>query len=66
MKVEKTSYAGWDNYPVYCCSKTDDWYEVSSWMHKNSCEPFLLSSGSNRGYVFQVRENIEWFLLKWQ
>ena len=63
-KVEKTSYPGWNNFPVYQCKKTDDWHEVSTWMHKNECEPFLLSSGST-GYVFQVRENHFLFALKW-
>jgi hypothetical protein len=63
-KVLKSSYPGWNNFPVYQCNKTDDWHEVSTWMHRNSCEPFLLSSGST-GYVFQVRKNLAWFLLRW-
>lgn len=63
-KAVKTSYPGWNQYPVFVCRLTDDWYEISYWMYKNSCEPFLLSSGSG-GYVFQVRKNIEWFLLRW-
>jgi hypothetical protein len=64
MKVQQSSYPGWNQFPVYQCNKTDDWHEVSSWLHKNECDPFLLSSGST-GYVFQVRKNIEWFMLKW-
>lgn len=64
MKVFKSSFPGWNNHPVYQCNKTDHWHEISSWMRKNDCDPFLLSSGSN-GYVFQVRKNLEWFLLKW-
>lgn len=63
-KVEKTTYAGWDNYPVYSCRDMDDWSEISEWMYKNGCKPFLLSSGSSR-YVFQVRENYDWFVLRW-
>ena len=63
-KVEKTSYPGWNNHPVYRCMKTDDWHEITSWMYKNGCDHFLLSSGST-GYVFQVRENHDWFLLRW-
>lgn len=62
--VEKTSYPGWNKYPVYKCNKTDDWYEVSTWMHQNDCDPFLLSSGST-GYVFQVRDNHAYFVLRW-
>lgn len=63
-QVEKTSYPGWNQYPVYRCKTTADWHEVSTWMRKNSCDHFLLSSGSN-GYVFQVRENYFLFLLRW-
>ena len=63
-KVEKKSYPGWDKFPVYCCKTTNDWKEVSSWMYENNCDPFLLSSGST-GYVFQVRENYAWFVLRW-
>lgn len=63
-KVEKTSYPGWNNFPVYQCAKTEDWREVSSWMYENESDHFLLSSGSS-GYVFQVRANHEWFALRW-
>ena len=63
-KVESTSYPGWNNFPVYQCKRTDDWHEVTTWMHKNKCDSFLLSSGST-GYVFQVRSNHEWFVLRW-
>lgn len=63
-KLEKTSYPGWNNHPVYKCMKTDDWREISSWLYKNSCDPFLLSSGGG-GYVFQIRKNYDWFLLRW-
>ena len=63
-KVEKTSYPGWNNHPVYRCARTDDWREVRSWMCGNNCDHFLLSTGST-GYVFQVRNNYDWFLLRW-
>jgi hypothetical protein len=63
-KVLKSSYPGWNNHPVYQCSETEDWYEVSSWMHANDCEPFLLSSGGH-GYIFQVRKHHAWFVLRW-
>lgn len=63
-KVEPTFYPGWNQYPVYRCGNTDDWLEVTTWMRKNHCDHFLLSSGSY-GYVFQVRANHEWFLLRW-
>ncbi len=63
-KLYKTTYPGWNQHPVYCCTKTDDWFEISKWMHKNGCDPFLLSSGSN-GYVFQVRQRYDWFILRW-
>jgi len=63
-KVIKSSYPGWNEYPVYQCMETNHWYEVSFWSHQNDCEHFLLSSGSH-GYVFQIRKNHEWFELKW-
>jgi hypothetical protein len=63
-KVFKSSYPGWNNYPVYQCSKTDDWFEVSSWLRKNDCDHNLLSSGGH-GYIFQIRKNYDWFLLRW-
>jgi uncharacterized secreted protein with C-terminal beta-propeller domain len=62
--VMKTSYPGWNNHPVYYCSKFEDWHEISSWMYKNESDHFLLSSGSN-GYIFQVRANLALFLLRW-
>ena len=64
MKVVKSSFPGWNNFPVYTCERTDDWFEVRKWLDKNSCDHFLLSSGSN-GYTFQVRKNHDWFLLRW-
>lgn len=64
MKVVKSSFPGWNNFPVYTCERTDDWFEVSKWLDKNGCDHFLLSSGSN-GYTFQVRKNYDWFLLRW-
>ena len=63
-KVLKSSFPGWNNHPVYQCSETDHWYEVSQWLHKNACDHNLLSSGSH-GYIFQVRKNHEWFCLRW-
>lgn len=63
IKVQKTSYPGWNDHPVYS-TQAGNWQELSSWMHKNDCDPFLLSSGSN-GYVFQIRKNYAWFILRW-
>lgn len=65
MKVESTSYPGWSNHPAYRVSTFEDWLEICQWMHKNKVEHFLLSSGSS-GYTFQVRDNKEWFMLRWQ
>jgi hypothetical protein len=62
--VERSSYPGWNNYPVYCCTTTNNWYEVSSWCHESGVETFLLSSGSN-GYTFQVRSLHPLFVLRW-
>jgi hypothetical protein len=65
MKVERTTYPGWTNHPAYRVSKIQDWFEICAWMNCNKVEHFLLSSGSS-GYVFQVRDNKEWFMLKWE
>ncbi len=64
MKVEAHSYPGWSDHPSYRVSTFEDWKELCFWMYKWKVEHFLLSSGSN-GYVFQVRKNHEWFVLKW-
>jgi hypothetical protein len=64
MKVEKTTYPGWNQHPVFRCDKMDDVREVLEWAYKNSCDPFYLSTGST-GYVFQIRKNHEWFVLRW-
>jgi hypothetical protein len=64
MKIERTSYPGWVGHPTYLVRTVENWWEIRQWMYKNKVEHFLLSSGSN-GYTFQVRENKEWFMLKW-
>ena len=64
MKVEPTSYPGWNSHPVYQVRSSRDWIELCQWMYKNKVEHFLLSSGST-GYTFQVKENNEWFILRW-
>ena len=64
MKVEPWSYPGWSDYPSYRVKTFQDWLDICSWMFKNNVEHFLLSSGGN-GYVFQVKNNREWFALRW-
>lgn len=64
MKVERTTYLGWPEYPVYRVYGYDEHRVISEWMWKNECDEFLLGSGSN-GYYFQVRKNHVLFLLKW-
>lgn len=63
-QVERSTYPGWNNYPVYKCRYSDEHNEVYDWMRANGCEHFLLSSGGS-GYVFQVKTNHEWFILRW-
>jgi hypothetical protein len=63
MRVNKTTYPRWNNHPVYEC-KLEDYNEVKNWMYQNNCDPFLLSSGAH-GYIFQVRNNHLWFVLRW-
>ncbi len=64
MNIERTSYPGWVGHPTYLVRTFKDWEEICMWMYRNKVEHFLLSSGSN-GYTFQVRDNKEWFMLKW-
>jgi hypothetical protein len=64
MKVEPTNYSGWNNYPTYRVRSFNDFVEISQWMGQNNVENFLLSSGST-GYTFQVKNNHDWFVLKW-
>lgn len=64
MKVEPTSYPGWNNHPCYRVENFQDWLDICAWMYKNKVEHFLLSSGSS-GYTFQVRDRKEWFMLRW-
>lgn len=67
MKVEKTTYPGWNQHPVfraYTCDKISDAREVLEWAYKNNCDPFHLSTSST-SYVFQIRKNVEWFELRW-
>ncbi len=65
MKIERTSYPGWNNHPSYHVNSFTDYMEICQWMYKNEVEHFLLSSGSN-GYTFQVRDKKEWFMLRWE
>ncbi len=64
MKVERSGYSGWNDYPVYRVSLFQDWLDLIGWMKENRVEHFLLSSGYS-GYVFQVKSNHEWFALRW-
>lgn len=63
MKVTRTSYPGWNNYPVYH-APYETYQKVDAWMRSNGVDSFLLQSGS-MGYVFQVKSNHEWFVLRW-
>lgn len=65
MKVESTTWPGWPGYPVYRVTNCRDYLKISDWMYQNNVDYIDLSAGSS-GYIFQVRDNIEWFALKWQ
>lgn len=65
MKLTKTTYPGWNRYPVYEVYNRDDYIEIDRWMAQNECDSFLLSSGGTEHYIFQVRNNHEWFILRW-
>ena len=63
--IRRSSYPGWNEiYPVFHARTYAEYQEVGQWMADNRVEAFLLQSGSS-GYTFQVRSNIEWFLLRW-
>lgn len=64
MRVERTNYSGWPDYPVYLVREYKDYCVVAEWMWQNECDEFLLSGGSS-GYIFQVKQNHEWFALRW-
>ena len=51
-------------HPLYFCPTFDNFTEVRRWMAANSVEHFLWASGSG-GYTFDVRTNVEWFVLRW-
>jgi hypothetical protein len=63
--VERTTYPGWHTFPVYRCRSHDDYLEVSAWMRANEVESFMLSTSSSGEYIFQVKSNHEWFVLRW-
>jgi len=60
--VKSQYYPGWPN--SYYVRTIKDYEEVCQWMRQNHCEEFLVSSGSS-GYTFQVKSNLDWFILKW-
>lgn len=64
MKVTKTTYPGWSQYPCYHVRTHEDYHEVMGWCSLSATETFLLSSGSS-GYVFQIKDNQDWFELRW-
>ncbi len=65
MKVERYDFNSWSSqYPMYRCRRFEDYQELIWWMRDNGVKYFLWSTGSG-GYIFDVRENAEWFELKW-
>lgn len=64
MTAERTTYSGWNEYPIYLVRKYKDYRIVVEWMRQHECDEFLLSSGPE-GYTFQVRQNHDWFVLRW-
>ena len=64
MRVQRTTYLGWPDYPVYHVYNYKDYCVVAEWMRQNECDEFLLGSGPD-GYTFQVKQNHEWFALRW-
>ena len=64
-KVERSTYPGWNNFPVYRCNNSDDYHEVLTWMLRNNCKEFLLQTCSTGSHIFQVKSNHEWFVLRW-
>ena len=64
MIAERTTYCGWNDYPVYLVREYNDYRSIAAWLRQNECDEFLLSTGPN-GYIFQIRKNHEWFALRW-
>ena len=63
-RVQQSRYSGWNSYPVYECNTYNDFTIIGNWCYHNQVETFLLASGAGK-YIFQVRKNHEWFVLKW-
>ena len=64
MKVERSGYSGWNDYPVYLVRTYNDFTQIGNWCYRHGVETFLVSSGGGE-YRFQVKSNHEWFVLKW-
>ncbi len=65
MKIEQYKFNHWNSrYPMFVCSTLKDYQEITKWMRTNSVQHFLWSSGGG-GYIFDVRDNAEWFVLRW-
>lgn len=63
--VEKTRNHWGSKFPTFLCRTLENYDKMCIWMRQNKVEYFLWSSGSG-GYTFDIRTNIEWFILKWQ
>jgi hypothetical protein len=59
MKVKRTRFPG-----IYHCPNSQDFVEVEQWMKQTDVEYFMLQMGYG-GYVFQVKSNHDWFVLRW-
>ncbi len=65
MKVEHYKFNHWaSKHPMFICRTFKDYDEICKWMYKNGVKHFLWSSGGD-SYIFDVRDNAEWFVLRW-
>lgn len=66
MKIERSGYSGWNDYPVYRCWTYDTFTKIGKWCYDHGVETFLVAfSGGTGEYRFQVKTHHELFVLKW-
>ena len=48
----------------FAVRNTQDFDQLRRWMNENNVDHWHISSGP-QGIGFQVKSNVEWFILKW-
>lgn len=64
-KPIRYNYPGWDKYPTYKVNSYVEYEEIVRWMRNNKIGYSAMRSKINDSYIFQVRTNHDWFILRW-